>query len=100
MWLKRSGISLGEVQGADDFILIDYDGQQLEGSGHRHKEWPIHTEILRARPDVMFVGHSHPFHATAFSALDVELAAVTNEAVYLGGVPGRLGGTTVFNRHA
>jgi L-fuculose-phosphate aldolase len=42
----------------------------------------------------MVVGHSHPFHATAFSAINVELVAVTNEAVYLGGPPARFSETT------
>ena len=77
-----------------DFVLIDFAGKRLSGDGRLHKEWPIHTAIMRARPDVMVAGHSHPFHATAFSALDVELSAVTNEAVYLGGVPSRFSETT------
>jgi ribulose-5-phosphate 4-epimerase/fuculose-1-phosphate aldolase len=93
VWLKRSGIGLGEVQ-PEDFILIDFSGNRLFGDGRLHKEWPIHTEIMRRRPDVMVAGHSHPFHATAFSALDVELSAVTNEAVYLGVAPARFSKTT------
>jgi L-fuculose-phosphate aldolase len=94
VWLKRSGIGLGEVRDADDFVLIDFSGNRLSGAGRLHKEWPIHTEILQRRPDINVIGHSHPFHATAFSALDVELSAVTNEAVYLGGAPGRFSETT------
>ena len=94
VWLKRSGIGLGEVQGVEDFVLIDFSGQRLAGEGRLHKEWPIHTEILQQRPDVTVIGHSHPFHATAFSAMDVALSAVTNEAVYLGGAPGRFRETT------
>jgi len=84
VWMKRSGIGLGEVVGPEDFVLLDFDGRRISGEGRIHKEWPIHTEVLRARPDVRVAGHSHPFHATAFSALDVELEAVTNEAAYLG----------------
>ena len=93
-WLKRSGIGLGEVEGASDFLLVDFDGRVLTGEGRLHKEWPIHSEILRARPDVVAVGHSHPFHATAFSALDAELEPVTNEAAYLGWPPGWFEETT------
>jgi L-fuculose-phosphate aldolase len=94
VWLKRSGVGLGKVRDIRDFVLIDFSGQRLSGDGRLHKEWPIHTEIMRQRPDVMVAGHSHPFHATAFSALDVELSAVTNEAVYLGGAPSRFSETT------
>jgi L-fuculose-phosphate aldolase len=84
VWLKRSGIGLGEVSGPDDFLLIDFQGKRLSGDGRLHKEWPLHTEILKGRPDVNAVGHTHPFHATAFSAIKAELEAVTNEAAYLG----------------
>jgi L-fuculose-phosphate aldolase len=84
VWMKRSGIGLGEVAGPEDFILLDFSGKRLSGEGRIHKEWPIHTEVMKSRPDVNSVGHSHPFFATAFSALAVELEAVTNEAAYLG----------------
>jgi L-fuculose-phosphate aldolase len=53
--------------GGDDFVLVDWDGRQLAGSGGRHSEWPIHSEILRLRPDVEVVAHTHPFHACVFS---------------------------------
>ena len=93
-WIKRSGIGLGEVRGPADFVLVGWQGQVLAGDGARHKEWPIHTAILHARPDVTVVGHSHPFHATAFSALDVALEGVTNEATNLGSPPGLFDATT------
>ena len=72
LWLKRMGVPLGAIQDADDFILIDFDGNQLAGSGRRHAEWPIHTEIMLARPDINVVGHGHPHFATLFSALSVD----------------------------
>jgi L-fuculose-phosphate aldolase len=31
VWLKRSGIGLGEVRDPDDFVLIDFSGQRLSG---------------------------------------------------------------------
>jgi ribulose-5-phosphate 4-epimerase/fuculose-1-phosphate aldolase len=37
-WMKRNQIGLGEVLGADDFVLVDWDGQKIEGSGGRHSE--------------------------------------------------------------
>src|SRR5271168_4135941 len=46
VWLKRSGIGLGEVRDAGDFVLIDFSGKRLAGDGRLHKEWPIHTEIM------------------------------------------------------
>lgn len=86
-WLKRNRIGLGEVLGPDDFVLVDWDGKQLMGNGGRHSEWPIHGEILRARPDVSVVGHTHPFHACVFSASTKSLQPFTVDADYFDELP-------------
>jgi L-fuculose-phosphate aldolase len=81
LWLKRGNIGLEEVQDSD-FILLSFDGEVLAGDGLRHLEWPIHSEILRARPDVNVVAHTHPFHATALSATTAQIRPYTNEGVW------------------
>ena len=81
-WLKRSGLGFEEV-GKNDFVLLDFDGQHIAGSGGRHSEWPIHAGIFKARPDIMCVVHSHPFQSTVFSATDAELGCVCHEGVML-----------------
>src|SRR5262249_59426725 len=86
-WLKRNRIGLGEVLGADDFVLLDWDGRQLAGGGGRHSEWPIHGEILRMRADVTVVGHTHPFHACVFSASLDPLQPFSLDADYFIEVP-------------
>jgi L-fuculose-phosphate aldolase len=88
-WLKRGNIGLEEVIGAEDFVLLDFDGKVLGGAGLRHLEWPIHAEILRSRPDVNVVAHTHPFHATVLSATAEQIRPYTNEGVWFagGGVP-------------
>ena len=86
-WMKRNQIGLGEMLGFDDFVLVDWDGRQLAGSGGRHTEWPIHSEIFRARADVNVVVHSHPFYASVFSAADEPLQPYTVDADYFVDVP-------------
>jgi ribulose-5-phosphate 4-epimerase/fuculose-1-phosphate aldolase len=86
-WLKRNRIGLGEVLGADDFVLVDWDGRQLAGAGGRHSEWPIHSEILRLRGDVEVVAHTHPFHASVFSASLDPLEPFNLDADYFIEVP-------------
>jgi L-fuculose-phosphate aldolase len=87
-WLKRSGIGLGEVRHATDFVLVGFDGEVLAGAGARHIEWPIHAGVLNARPDAQLVFHSHPHHAVVFSALDEPLQVVGNEGtLFVDGVP-------------
>lgn len=85
MWLKRFFIGLDEVAGADDFVLMDLDGNKLGGDGECHNEWPIHAEILRARPEVQVVGHTHPFHACILAATGQPLLPVGQEGIYFAG---------------
>jgi L-fuculose-phosphate aldolase len=88
LWLKRGNLALSEVE-TDDFILIDLDGNVLEGTGLRHLEWPLHAEIMRARPDVNIVGHSHSHYATVLGATDTSLQPYNNHGVWFAehGVP-------------
>src|SRR3954469_13457779 len=86
-WLKRNRVGLGEVMGAGDFVLVDWDGQQLAGSGGRHSEWPIHSEILRMRPGVHVVAHTPPFHACVCSASLAPLEPFGLDADYFIHVP-------------
>lgn len=78
VWLKGAQLGFDEVT-ADDVILVDFDGQVLQGTAGRHVEYPIHTEIMRARPDVQSVVHTHPEHAIAFAATRRALLPFSND---------------------
>ncbi len=94
LWLKKPGRGLDEVFDHTDFVLIDFDGRRLENGDACHSEWPIHAEIMRVRPEIQSVGHTHPFHAVAFSAMETELLALSGEASnYTGSRLGRYRGT-------
>jgi ribulose-5-phosphate 4-epimerase/fuculose-1-phosphate aldolase len=54
----------------DSMLVVDYDGNVLEGDGQPPSELPIHLEILRARPDVQSVLHSHMELAIAFTMME------------------------------
>ena len=81
LWLKRSSVGLSEVRGPEDFVLLDFAGNQLSGSGGRHLEWPIHTAIMLARPDVSFTAHTHPSAARLLAATGEPIRQLCNEAV-------------------
>jgi ribulose-5-phosphate 4-epimerase/fuculose-1-phosphate aldolase len=81
LWLKGSGLGLEEIT-TDDVVLIDRAGEVLAGGGRRHKEFPIHTEAMAARPDVNCVIHTHPVAPVAFAALDEPLRPVSHEACF------------------
>ena len=76
MWMKRAGVALGEIFDARDFVLLDFDGRKLDGDGASHGEWPIHSEILRLRPEINATAHTHPFYASVYSASEEPLMTV------------------------
>ncbi len=86
-WLKRNAYGLGEIRSHADFVLVDWEGNKLEGEGGRHSEWPIHSEILRLRPDVLVVAHTHPVSASVLSAFGEPIAPYTLDADYFEQVP-------------
>jgi L-fuculose-phosphate aldolase len=79
VWMKASGLGFEEV-GPEHVLLVSWDGAVLAGDGRRHVEYPIHTEVIRARPDVGAVIHTHSPAAVAFGALGVPLQAFSHEA--------------------
>lgn len=86
-WMKRNRVGIGEVSRPQDFVLVSFDGEKLEGEGGRHSEWPIHSEILRMRHDVHVVAHTHPFYSCVLSASTEEMLPFTLDADYFVQVP-------------
>jgi ribulose-5-phosphate 4-epimerase/fuculose-1-phosphate aldolase len=80
--------SLGPVAIADDFLTMDMDGKKLDGRGDPPGEYPIHLEILKARPDVGSVVHYHGMHSTAFTTSEHSLKAIhTMGTLFHDGIP-------------
>ena len=80
-WLKAAGWGLEEVT-ADRVHLVSPDGEVVAGHGPRDSEYPIHTEIMSARPDVGAVVYTHPPHAVALAATGQPLRPVSHAATY------------------
>jgi L-fuculose-phosphate aldolase len=80
-WMKAAYLGLDEIT-ADDLVLIDYEGKQVAGSRARHSEYPIHAEILRRRPEVNVVIHTHPVLPTILGSSAATLQPLTHEGSY------------------
>ncbi len=80
IWLKPRGPGLEEVR-ADDLIELDLDGNKVSGEGHAPREWPLHTEIYRARPDVNAVIHTHPLWTVVFGITGLPFRFVNQDSV-------------------
>ncbi|HWJ45824.1 MAG TPA: class II aldolase/adducin family protein, partial [Gaiellaceae bacterium] len=78
VWMKAAALGFDEV-GAANVILVGWDGEVLEGEGRRHLEYPIHTELMRARDDVGAVVHTHAPWSVAFAAIEQPLRPVSHE---------------------
>jgi ribulose-5-phosphate 4-epimerase/fuculose-1-phosphate aldolase len=68
----RSPAELGPAE----MIVIDLDGNLIEGSDAPPSECFIHTEIYRARPDVQAVVHTHQRAATLLGIVGADLLPV------------------------
>lgn len=60
----------------DSLMIIDVDGDVVEGEGTPPLEWPIHGRVYRARSDVMSIMHSHSPMSRSFSISRVPLRPV------------------------
>ena len=78
--MKAAGWGLEEIE-AERVVLLSFDGELLEGSGRVHVEYPIHAELLRTRPELNAVVHSHAESAVVFASLNTPLAALSHDAI-------------------
>lgn len=79
VWMKAASLGFDEV-GPGNVLLLSREGTVLEGEGRRHAEYPIHTEVIAARPDVGAVVHTHAPHAVALAATGQALRPISHEA--------------------
>jgi ribulose-5-phosphate 4-epimerase/fuculose-1-phosphate aldolase len=73
--LTIAGVSPGCAT-PDRLVMLDLDGKFLGGVNSPPYEWPIHACILKARPDVMSVCHTHSKWSALFSVLKEGLRPV------------------------
>jgi len=73
--MKASAMGLEEMTPAN-LITIDIEGEKTAGEHKRHNEVFIHSEIMRARPDIMSVVHTHAPYSVIFSSLGIPIKPV------------------------
>jgi HCOMODA/2-hydroxy-3-carboxy-muconic semialdehyde decarboxylase len=78
-----------ETVQAEDILEYDLDSQPLDARGRDSvSERFIHSEIYRARPDVMSVVHNHSPSVVPFSVTGVKMRALFHMASFIGdGLP-------------
>ncbi|MCC7355618.1 MAG: L-ribulose-5-phosphate 4-epimerase [Anaerolineae bacterium] len=80
--IKPSGVRYDDLR-PDQMVILDADGNLVEGDLKPSSDTATHLYIYRHRPDVHGVVHTHSPYATAFAALGrpipVYLTAVADE---------------------
>jgi L-fuculose-phosphate aldolase len=86
-FMKPHSVGLDEIT-QENILTIDLDGKVVAGTSRRHSEVFIHSEILRARPDVQAVIHTHATHTVALSATGHAIRPLSQGgAAFAGGLP-------------
>lgn len=86
-WITPSQIYKGALR-PEHIVRITFDGQALEpGALAPSSEWPMHTAIYRAKPQVQAIVHAHAPYATILALSRLPFLPVTTEAAFLKEVP-------------
>jgi len=80
--IKASGIRYEEMR-PEHMVVVDLDGQRVDGDYKPSSDVHSHLYIYKHRPDVGGVVHTHSAYATAFAAVNkpipVVLTAIADE---------------------
>lgn len=65
----------------EDIMVLDLEGNTVEGERNPSVESPAHLEVYRHRNDVKAIIHSHSIYATALAIIHKPLPAILDEVV-------------------
>ncbi|MEM7601476.1 MAG: L-ribulose-5-phosphate 4-epimerase AraD [Verrucomicrobiota bacterium] len=86
--IKPSGVAYEELT-ADSLVVLDLDGEVVEGEMRPSSDTATHRILYREFPDIGGVTHTHSVHATMFSQAGIELPCqgTTHADHFFGTVP-------------
>lgn len=84
--ITPSGMEYSKLTAAD-IVVLDVEGNIVEGERKPSIESPLHTAVYRRRTDVFGVSHTHSVFATAWAACNESIPVVVAELASLIGGP-------------
>ena len=86
--IKPSGVDYDTMQ-ANDMVVLDIDGNRVEGKYNPSSDTPTHLELYKAFPDIKGITHTHSNYATSFAQAGKEIEAfgTTHADYFYGSIP-------------
>jgi len=88
VYIKPSGIDY-EVLKEDDIVVVDLDGNVLEGNLRPSSDLATHLVLYKTYPGIGGVTHTHSYHATIFAQAGKGIAVygTTHADAFAGPIP-------------
>jgi L-fuculose-phosphate aldolase len=83
----NSGASTRGTLTVDEIVAVDLEGTLVDGGAKPPLEFPLHSAIYRARPDVQAVMHTHPRWSTLLTMVGADYRVVYAQGALLANVP-------------
>ncbi len=86
--IKPSGVEYDEMK-ASDMVVVDLEGNVVEGKLRPSSDTPTHIELYKAFPDIGGVVHTHSRWATSFAQAGCEISPMgtTHADYFYGPIP-------------
>ena len=86
--IKPSGVSY-EIMTADDMVIIDMDGNVVEGKYRPSSDTPTHLYLYKVFPEIGGIVHTHSTNAVAWAQAGQNITAygTTHADAFFGDVP-------------
>lgn len=86
--IKPSGVKY-ENMCADDMVVLDLQGNRVEGKYNPSSDTPTHLELYKAFPQVNGITHTHSSYATSFAQAGMPLVPMgtTHADYFYGSIP-------------
>lgn len=82
--ISPSGIDYKEIE-EEDIVILNTDGEKLEGKRRPSTETPIHRKIYKARDDVKAIVHTHSTWSTGVACTREGIPPILPEVVQMVG---------------
>lgn len=86
--IKPSSVEYDKMK-ADDMVVLDLDGNKIEGKYNPSSDTPTHLEPYKAFLNIKGITHAHSSHATSFAQAGCEIEALgtTHADYFYGNIP-------------